>query len=69
MTLTESLKAAIKSFPGPQSTLAALADVSPIQLSRFVSGERDILLRTADRIALALGMTVSRVTPPAAATS
>ena len=36
--------------------LAALADVTPQQVGRFVRGERDITLATAAKLAQALGL-------------
>ena len=36
--------------------LAGLADVSPQQVGRFVKGERDLTLKTAARLAGALGL-------------
>lgn len=36
--------------------LAALADVTPQQIGRFVKGERDLTLATAAKLAQALGL-------------
>jgi plasmid maintenance system antidote protein VapI len=36
------------------------AGISPIVVSRFLSGERDIRLATADRLAKALGIVPAR---------
>ena len=36
--------------------LAALADVTPQQVGRFVKGERDLTLATAAKLAQALGL-------------
>ena len=36
--------------------LAALADVTPQQVGRFVRGERDLTLATAAKLAQALGL-------------
>ena len=44
--------------------LAALADVTPQQVGRFVRGERDITLATAAKLAAALGLELVSVEKP-----
>jgi transcriptional regulator with XRE-family HTH domain len=55
-SLSASLKKAMKRSPKTSYQLAKEAGVSPIMLSRFLSGKRDIRLATADRLAHVLGM-------------
>ena len=55
-SLSASLKKAMKHSPKTSYQLAKEAGVSPIMLSRFLSGKRDIRLATADRLAHALGL-------------
>jgi transcriptional regulator with XRE-family HTH domain len=55
-SLSASLKKAMKHSPKTSDQLAKEADVSPIMLSRFLSGKRDIRLATADRLAHVLGL-------------
>ena len=44
--------------------LAALADVTPQQVGRFVRGERDLTLATAAKLAAALGLELVSVEKP-----
>ena len=55
-SLSASLKKAMKRSPKTSYQLAKDAGVSQIIVSRFLSGERDIRLATADRLAHALGL-------------
>ena len=55
-SLSMSLKKAMKSSSKTSYQLAKEADLSPIMVSRFLSGKRDIRLATADRLAYALGL-------------
>jgi DNA-binding phage protein len=55
-SLSASLKKAMKRSPKTSYQLAKEAGVSPIMLSRFLSGKRDIRLATADRLAHVLGL-------------
>lgn len=58
--LSEILKRAIQSSSKSVYQICKEADVSPIIVSRFLSGERDIRLATADRLAKALGLSVAK---------
>ena len=55
-SLSASLKKAMKRSAKSSYQLAKEAGVSPIMLSRFLSGKRDIRLATADRLAHVLGL-------------
>lgn len=56
LAIDAALKAAIKASGLTHYAVAKLADVSPAQIDRFMSGERDIRLGTAAAIASALGL-------------
>ncbi len=56
--LSEALRKAIRQCGKSVYQIAKEADVSPIVISRFLSGERDIRLATADKVAEALGFTL-----------
>jgi Helix-turn-helix len=58
--LSEILKNAIQSSSKSVYQICKEAEVSQIVVSRFLSGERDIRLATADRLAKALGLTVAK---------
>ena len=58
--LSELLKHAIQSSGKSVYQICKDAGVSQIVVSRFLSGERDIRLATADRLAKALGLTVAK---------
>ncbi|WP_425616716.1 helix-turn-helix domain-containing protein [Anatilimnocola sp. NA78] len=58
--LSEILKHAIHSSAKSVYQICKEAEVSQIVVSRFLSGERDIRLATADRLAKALGLTVAK---------
>ena len=55
-SLSETLKRAIRESEMTQYQIAKRARISQIMISRFLSGERDIRLQTADRLANALGL-------------
>ena len=55
-SLSESLKQAIRDSDKTEYQIAQQAGVSQIVISRFLSGERDIRLATADKLAGALGL-------------
>jgi hypothetical protein len=56
--LSEPLKNAILQSAMPIDELATAATVSPTILTRFVAGEGDLRLATADRLAKILGLRV-----------
>jgi hypothetical protein len=58
--LSEILKNAIQSSSKTVYQICKEAEVSQIVVSRFLSGQRDIRLATADRLAKALGLTVAQ---------
>jgi hypothetical protein len=55
-SLSAGLKRAMKHSRKTSYQLAKEAGVSPIMISRFRSGKRDIRLATADRLAHVLGL-------------
>ncbi len=55
-TLTSALREAIRSSDKSVYQIAKAANVSQIVVSRFLSGERDIRMETADRLAGVLGL-------------
>jgi hypothetical protein len=55
----DALRTAIKTSPKSVYQIAKDAGISQIVISRFLSGERDIRLATADRLARALGIAVA----------
>ncbi len=50
-SLSEDLRLAIRNSGKPVYQIAKAANVSQIVVSRFLSGERDIRMETADRLA------------------
>jgi len=54
--ISDALRLAIKQSGKSVYQICKDAGISQIVVSRFLSGERDIRLATADRLALALGM-------------
>jgi ribosome-binding protein aMBF1 (putative translation factor) len=58
-SLSEALRKAIRSSGKSVYQLAKAADVSQIVVSRFLSGQRDIRMETADRLAGVLGLKVT----------
>ena len=55
-SLSEALKQAIRNSDLTEYQIAKAAGVSQIVVSRFVAGERDIRMATADKLAVALGL-------------
>ncbi|XZE17733.1 helix-turn-helix domain-containing protein [Pirellulaceae bacterium SH449] len=60
--ISDALRRAIQSSPKSIYQICKEAGISQIVVSRFLSGERDIRLATADRLAKALGIEVARHT-------
>lgn len=58
LPLSAALKHAIRASDMTVYRIAKEAHVSQIVISRFLSGERDICMATADRIAGVLGLTL-----------
>lgn len=56
--LSQALKRAIQQSGKSVYQVAQEAGVSQIVISRFLSGERDIRMATADRLAAVLGVTL-----------
>ena len=54
--LSQALRDAIRASDKSVDQIAHDAGVSQIVVSRFVSGERDIHMATADKLAVALGL-------------
>ena len=59
-SLSETLREAIRSSGKSVYQIAKAANVSQIVVSRFLSGERDIRMETADRLAEVLDLGVSK---------
>ena len=55
-SLSEDLREAIRRSGKPVYQIAKAANVSQIVVSRFLSGERDIRMETADRLAEVLDL-------------
>ena len=55
-SLTHALKQAIRDCDQSEYQIAKEAGVSQIVISRFVSGDRDIRMATADKLANVLGL-------------
>jgi transcriptional regulator with XRE-family HTH domain len=55
-SLSETLKQAIRDSEQSEYQIAKTAGVSQIVISRFLSGQRDIRMATADKLAEALGL-------------
>jgi DNA-binding phage protein len=55
-SLSETLKQAIRASGKSVYQIASASGVSQIVVSRFLSGERDIRMATADKLAEALGL-------------
>lgn len=60
-TLSYQLREIIEARGLSAYAAARLADVDPGVVSRFLSGQRDIRLETADRLAVALGLRLVEV--------
>ncbi len=56
--ISDALRTAIEASPKSVYQICKEAGISQIVVSRFISGERDIRLATADRLAKALGIAV-----------
>jgi hypothetical protein len=56
--ISDALRAAIEASPKSVYQICKEAGISQIVVSRFLSGQRDIRLATADRLAKALGVAV-----------
>ncbi len=57
--ISDALRHAIQSSPKSVYQICKETGISQIVVSRFLSGERDIRLATADRLAKALGIEVA----------
>jgi hypothetical protein len=57
--ISDALRAAIQASPRSVYQICKDSGISQIVVSRFLSGERDIRLATADRLATALGLAVA----------
>ena len=55
-SLGEALRKAIRYSTQPAAEIAEKVHLSPLALSKFLAGERDIHLETADRLAEVLGI-------------
>lgn len=60
--ISDTLKAAIRSSGLTHYAVGKLAEVSPAQIDRFMSGERDLRLETAAKLAAALGLELRPIT-------
>ena len=58
-TLSELLRRSIRDSGQTAEEISKRAGVSPIVIARFMSGERDIHMATADRLARSLGLEVT----------
>jgi plasmid maintenance system antidote protein VapI len=58
---SQALRDTIQSSDRSVDQIAQDAGVSPVVVSRFVSGERDIRMATADKLAEALGLRLALV--------
>jgi transcriptional regulator with XRE-family HTH domain len=57
--LSDELRKAIQSSSKSVYQICKEAQISPIVVSRFLAGKRDIRMATADRLARILGMTLT----------
>lgn len=57
-SLSELLKKSLRECGKPMNRIAAEAGISPLLLERFLAGERDIHMVTADKLAITLGLQV-----------
>ena len=57
--ISDALRRAIQASPKSVYQICKEAGISQIVISRFLSGERDIRLATADRLAKALGIEIA----------
>lgn len=58
--ISDALRAAIQASPRSVYQICQEAGISQIVVSRFLSGQRDIRLATADRLARALGVDLAK---------
>jgi DNA-binding phage protein len=58
--LSQALRDALRASNKSMYQIAQDAGVSQIVVSRFLSGERDIRMATADKLAEALGLTLAK---------
>ena len=58
--LSQALRDALRASDRSMDQIAQDAGVSQVVVSRFVSGERDIHMATADKLAEALGLTLAK---------
>lgn len=58
-SISDALRRAIQASPKSVYQICKETGISQIVVSRFLSGERDIRLATADRLARALGIEVT----------
>jgi len=58
--ISDTLRTAIKESPKSVYQICQDAGISQIVVSRFLSGQRDIRLATADRLARTLGLAIAR---------
>ena len=65
-TLSSQIRDVIESRNLSLAELGKLADVDPAIIGRFLSGQRDLRLATADKIAAALGLRLVEVAIPKA---
>lgn len=57
-SLSKALREAIRNSGKSVYQIAKAANVSQVVVSRFISGERDIRMQTADRLAEVLGLEI-----------
>src|SRR5438874_13343441 len=58
--LSQALRDALRNSDKPMDQIAHDAGVSAIVVARFLSGERDIRMATADKLAEALGLQLAK---------
>ena len=59
MKVTEQIRKLVAEAPISQYRICMLADISPANLSEFMSGKRGLSLRTLDALGMVLGLTVT----------
>lgn len=60
-TMREVILQAIEESDKSVRSIAIAAGISQPQLSRFVKGERDLLLNAADKVATSLGLELRKI--------